>query len=237
MEMESLKILYDHYKESNSLRKQAEKDRNKFFVLLCVFEMLSFLVWVNPVKAMALMTLAIILGSGIDGKDTLDTISGWDAQFLFGNTVLQTFLWVLIVYATVRYVQATMYVERQYSYLDSLENAISQKTNGMIFSREGANYRGNNNYPMVLNFIDLYYKMFSPILFLAINTMRIRMEWTQQSTVTLSLICDSILYLAVLIVTWFYFFEIHSTITTWCKRHIPFLNRIATALRNLLKAV
>ena len=231
METEVLKILYDHYKESYGLSKQAQNRRNRSFVLLCVLEAISFLILINPIKALALLTVMIQVGL----LEWIEIADGWEAQFLFGNTVLQTLLWVLIVYVTVRYVQDVMYIERQYGYLDHLEKTIAAKTGGAVFNREGEHYL--SNYPMILNFIDLFYKMFSPILFLSINTVRIYSEWVSGKTHFLPLFCDISLYTASLIIIWFYFFEIHSKITVWCKKHLPFVNTIAVVLRKILKAV
>lgn len=72
--------------------------------------------------------------------------------FSLSNTIIQTLLWLLIVYVMIRYIQDMLYVERQYIYLDSLEKEISNLGSVNIFAREGANYQ--KDYPMVLNFID-----------------------------------------------------------------------------------
>ena len=50
--MEKLDLYYDHYKETYALSKQAQTRRNKLFVLLCVFEALSFLVLIKPNEAL-----------------------------------------------------------------------------------------------------------------------------------------------------------------------------------------
>ena len=102
-------------------------------------------------------------------------------------------------------------------------------------SREGDNY--TENCPMVTNFIDLFYKMFCPILFLVINSVHICKEWVQTPKVNFRLVCDTVLYVALFVILWFYFFEIHSKITNWCKMHIPGIKFIADKLRKLLKEV
>lgn len=90
------------------------------------------------------------------------------------NTIIQTLLWLLIAYVMIRYIQDVLYIERQYIYLDSLEKEISNLSSIDIFMREGTNYQ--KDYPMVLNFIDLFYKMLMPIFFVLINTVRIYKE-------------------------------------------------------------
>ena len=158
--MEKLDLYYDHYKETYALSKQAQTRRNKLFVLLCVFESLSFLVLIKPNEALEAFS------SGINVY--------FETYITFGNVVLQTFLWIIIAYTTVRYCQDTLYVERLYPYLDKLEKEISALSESKIFEREGSGYL--NNYPMVLNFVDLFYKVFCPILFVGINTVHILQE-------------------------------------------------------------
>ena len=151
------------------------------------------------------------------------------------NTIIQTLIWLLIVYVMIRYIQDMLYIERQYTYLNKLEKEISNLTISGIFSREGENYQ--RNYPMVLNFIDLFYKMLMPILFALINIVRIHEEWILSQESIIALVCDTILCAAIIVIDWFYFFEIHTKITGFCKRHLPFINSIANGLRKVLKEV
>ena len=58
-----------------------------------------------------------------------------------------------------------------------------------MFNREGEHYL--KDYPIVLNLIDLFYKMFCPILFAVVNIAHIVKEW-QNNTRTLPLIIDSL---------------------------------------------
>lgn len=220
--MESIEILYDHYKETYDLSKEAQARRNKNFVILCVLEALSFLILIKPEKAFE------IIANGINSE--------LDLTLSLGNSIIQTLIWILIAYVSIRYVQDMMYVERQYSYMDKLEKQISASIEyHNLFSREGDNYK--NSYPMVLNFIDLFYKMLMPILFVVINSVHIYKEYTFEKVMTWTLTCDTILYVAIFIIMWFYFFEIHSKITAFCKKHIPLINKISIILRKWLKEV
>ncbi len=219
--MNNLELLYDHYKESCTLSREAKKGRNKSFVLLCCLEAISFWILLRPEVAFSslLSGISAALGTVLD----------------LGNDTIQALVWVLLVYVLIRYCQDTLYIERQYKYLSKMEKAISEELNGSPFDREGDNYL--DNYPMVLNFIELFYKMFMPIIFFAINIVRIVKEWYSLDHVTLALICDTIMFSVACIIIWFYFFEIHSKITAWCKEKIPFINRIAITLRKILKEV
>ena len=217
--MEVLDLYYDHYKETYALSKQAQNRRNKLFVWLCMFEALSFLILIKPNEALE------VFSTGINVH--------FDTNIAFVNGVLQTLLWIIIAYTTVQYCQNTLYVERLYPYLDKLEKEISILSKSKVFEREGTGYL--NNYPMILNFVDLFYKMFCPILFIGINIVHIVQEWS--GGMSLALVCDTAIFASIFIITWFYFFEIHSKITAWCKKHIPFVNRMAIILRRVLKEV
>ena len=216
-----LEVLYDHYKESFQLSKDAKNRRNMHFVVICILEAVSFLLLIEPQKVFELLQTGL-------NSELETTIS-------IGNNIIQTLLWVLVVYVMVQYIQDVLYLERQYKYLDELEQKISAEIMDTLFDREGAGY--GENYPMVLNMIDIFYKMLSPVLFVVINTIHIQKEWASGFGITLALVCDTVLYVSVFIITWFYFFEIHVSLTKWCKKHIPFIDILAKVLRKILEAV
>ena len=219
--MDKLSLYYDHYKETCLLSKEAQLRRNRNYIVLCLLEALSFLFLIKP-------------------KSTLKVLSEvanvqFNTILILGNNVLQTLLWILITYVMIRYCQDTLYIERQYIYIDEIEKEISKLMEKSPYNREGDGYL--KDYPIVLNFIDLFYKMFSPILFLIINIIRIISEWKSIKVFTLTFICDMIIFISILIVIWFYFFEIHSKITKWCEHHIPFIDKISKWIRKILKEV
>ena len=220
--MEKDKILetyYDHYKETFTLSKEAQVRRNKSFAILCVLEALSFLM---------LRNLNLICGLLNDvAKKNLET------TIIVSNGILQTLIWILIAYVLIRYVQDVLYVERQYKYLDKLEIKITGLLGDDIFSREGNNYL--KDYPLVLNFVALFYNFFSPVLFTVINIAHIVVEWRTASS-KLGLACDTMICVAILMITWLYFFEVHTRIATWFKKFKP-IGLMAGKLRELLKLV
>ena len=220
--MEKDKILetyYDHYKETYTLNTEAQARRNKNFAILCVLEATLFLMSRNPDLICGLLNDAT--------KEKIET------TIQVSNGILQTLIWILIAYVLVRYVQDVLYVERQYKYLDKLEKKIAGLLEDDFFSREGDNYL--RDYPMVLNFVDLFYKLFSPVLFTVINIARIIGEWRTVGS-KLALVCDTTICVAILIITWFYFFEVHSRLATWFKKCWP-IGWMAEKLRDILKYV
>lgn len=218
-----LETYYDHYKETYSLSKEAQSRRNRNFVVLCLLEAISLMMVINPELICGLLNDAT--------KVKLET------TIQISNGIFQTLVWILIAYVLVRYVQDVLYIERQYGYLDTLEQKIGQlmeeKKENSIFTREGDHYL--TSYPIVLNLIDLFYKFFSPILFTVINIAHIVREW-QSGNMGGSLAVDTVICFVIVIITWFYFFEIHSKISEWFKRCRP-IGWMAKVIRKLLKEV
>ena len=217
--MESIEILYDHYKDTYALSKVAQERRNKSFVCLCILETVAYLWAVDPQKMIVALQSYEILSGFVN----------------LGHEIIQTFLWMMIVYILIRYVQDMIYVERQYGYLTKLEIKISSIVADEMFSRESSNYL--KEYPKILNLIDLFYKMVMPVLFLVINFVHIIMEWQYDQKNMLSVLCDSIIFTAIFIITWFYFFWIHSKITNYWIEKIPIIKRIDQWLSRELKKV
>lgn len=220
---EKLDTYYDHYKDTYELSKTAQSRRNRSFVFLCILEAISFMLIKNPDLISGLLNDV--------AREKLESV------IQFSNTVLQTLVWILIAYVLVRYVQDVLYVERQYGYLNTLEKKISrllgENEEQNIFSREGDHYL--DNYPIVLNFIDLFYKFFSPILFTVINIAHIVHEWNSWESCA-ALIADTAICVVIFIITWFYFFEIHSKIAGWFKKCPP-IGWMAKKFREWFKEV
>ena len=220
MSLNEVDLYYDHYKETCALSKQTQNRRNRFFCWLCILEAMSFLFLLKPDETTE------IFRTGIN--------TYFETNIALGNTVLQTFLWIIIAYVTVRYCQDSLYVRRLYPYIDRLEKEIKNVSKVAVFEREGEEYQ--KEYPIVLNLITLFYKMFCPIFFLGINIVHIIQEW-QRSTFTIALVCDTVIFGEIFLITWFYFFETHFRIANWCKSHIPLIGGIDKGLRKILRNV
>ena len=111
--------------------------------------------------------------------------------------------------------QHNTYIERQYAYIEELESSISKSLEGAKFDRESKNYL--NEYPIVLDVIDIFYKWFAPILFITINISRIVIEWKERG-ISLATICDSAICSLIIIVSLFYILAIHPKVYKATKR-------------------
>ena len=219
--MEKLDMLYDHYKETFKLNKEAQSRRNKNFIILSSLEAFLFFLLIRPEKAFELITSKI-------SKEL-------NMSLQLSNSIIQTLIWLLIVYIMIRYVQDMLYVERQYLYLNKLEKEISYLSSTDIFSREGENYQ--KDYPIVLNLIDLFYKILMPVFFMVINIIRIYKEWVISSQITMALICDTVLCIAIIVIDLFYFLEIHPMINGFILNHISILKKADGIIRKILKSI
>lgn len=111
--MDTLDVLYDHYKETFSLSKESQGRRNKSFVILCVLEAISFLLLIRPEMAFEL----ILKGINRDIETPLQ----------LSNTIIQTLIWLLIVYVMIRYIQDIYNIGKELLEMLSSENSIDVK--------------------------------------------------------------------------------------------------------------
>lgn len=219
----NLEIYYDHYRETNNLSKEAQSRRNKNYAMLCLLEAISFMMVRNPDLICGILNDAT--------KIKLET------TIQISNGIIQTLVWILIAYVLVRYIQDVLYIERQYEYLNALEQKIvellGEKETNSIFAREGDYYL--KSYPIILNLIDLFYKFFSPIFFTVINIVHIIREW-QTGTMGGSLVADTAICVVIVLITVFYFFAVHSKISERLEKCRP-IGWMTKLIRKLFKEV
>lgn len=214
-----LELCYDHYKDTNELNRAAQSRRNRDFMILCILEAISLLMVWNP------QFIAAVINDVVRSQI--------ENTMQIGSNVLQTLIWILIAYILVRYIQEVMYIERQYDYLNKLENRINDLLAEKDITREGDSYL--QNFPLVLNIIHLFYNLFCPIFFTFINIYHIILEW-KNVTGVLSIAADSIICFSIILITLFYYFEIHTRTRKFflkCK----LISWMDNTIRNWLKGV
>lgn len=194
--MNNLELLYDHYKDSYELSRESQIERNKLFIILTVIIALQFLFIVEP-------------------DSLLHTLSNWlNESFKISITVefniIQSVLWFILLYFTIRYYQVNTYIERQYRYLHKLEEAISCLT-GSEFNREGFNYL--EEYPRLLDFISIIYRVLYPLLYLIVLSVKIGFE-IYSYVLCPALILDISLALCCFILTFLYLLFLHKEYIT-----------------------
>lgn len=157
--MDKLELLYDHYKETYEILTHQIKQRDKMFVLSFIFSCVALLFAFDPAEYRNLLFGYIYDQFSID----------LSSQFF----VLQTFLWIVLLYVTLRYSQAFVNIERTYSYLDSLERKIHELSQAE-FDREGGHYARNFSLPS--KYANYVYKFIFPVISVMIAVVKIISE-------------------------------------------------------------
>lgn len=149
--MEHIDIFYDHYKDTVTLMKDAQRDRDRFFVVVCIL-------------------LSLLFVFNLDPQSTLSTFqqvakNQWGVVSIPETNILRTLLWGLLLYYTIRYIQRNIYSERLTSYIHKIEGHFQSNTE-LPICREGYDYL--SEYPKVLDLIYYFYTIIFPILYLCL---------------------------------------------------------------------
>lgn len=164
--MDNLEIAYDHYKETFTYVKEAEKDRNKIFIILTLLITALYLFAIKP------GSLYQIINDVIRGQ--------WQISVDVGLGTVQSLLWVILLFYSIRYFQINTYIERQYNYLNKLESNIANKVD-FIFEREGRGYL--DKYPLLLDVIYYIYTWAFPIIYIVVICYKIVLEWINRFSI------------------------------------------------------
>jgi hypothetical protein len=199
---EKFDFVYDNYKESFKLCKEAQNDRNKFFFYIVVLMTLLSLMTIYPTETISTFQSLIKNKINVDIK--------------FNFSAIQSIIWFLLLYYTMQYYQKNIYVERQYGYLSDIEEVLSAKIHGSL-NREGKNYL--QNYPLYSDFIDWTYKSGFHIISITLIVVKISNEWISQNH-NLGTIFDSIIAIFIIILTILYMLFLHQDIklSIWINR-------------------
>lgn len=189
--MDKVELLYDHYKETFSRIKESLNDRNHFFVMVFIMVAVQFLF------ATSSDTISSVIIAFIKEKYKIDI----SAQM----SIIQSLLWLILLYLTMRYYQINVYVERQYNYIHSLEKDITKEAD-IEFDRESGDYL--SNYPKMNSFMDILYKWIFPIIYCLIICYKIIVEYIV-SKFSLLLILNTILFVSCLTLTILYLMFLH----------------------------
>lgn len=207
--MNELQILYDHYKDTYNLSKNMQDKRNKNFVILCVLEMIAFITFINSEYAYKI--LLDLINNNLENPINLS------------KSLIQTFLWIMILYFSVKYCQSNIYIERQYKYIERLEKTITNNIKDYTFNRESENYL--EEYPFVLNFIDVFYTWIVPLLFIIVNTIRMFIE-IKSTNFNLLVFIDIIIYILILILSVSYMIFLKSYLLKRIIRKLKKINDV-----------
>jgi hypothetical protein len=173
-----------------------KKKRDTFFVMLCIGITLLFCFLLSPSEVF---------------NSIYKMVEGYfSLELPFQITILQSFVWVIILYFFIRYIQTNIYIERQYKYIEQLENKIAEQTE-IEFNRESKNYE--NEYPLVLNMIHIIYTWVFPVMSILIIALKIYFEKIQRINIV-PLAFDTIIALIIILLNIFYLTFLHKKKST-----------------------
>lgn len=179
-----IEVLYDHYKDTCEIQRANLKVRNTAFVVVIVFLGIQLLLSYAP-DTMGAAVLSF-----------LNHEYGVDAEIQFG--LIQSLIWVILLYSSMRYYQSTINIEKIYNYIHKTEERLNQAINcrddsneAMItIDREGKSYL--SYYPICSDTMDIMYKWIFPVLYVVALSVKIVAE--RRCTIAFAL--DIVIYIA-----------------------------------------
>jgi hypothetical protein len=159
---EKLAVLHDHYKETFQLIREREKQRDQLFFYIISLVGALFLSTQYP----SFIPTIVELSQG-DAKLNLAAIP---------VAVISSVFWMILFAVSLRYCSYTVLIDRQYSYLHTLEDKISPLLGDTdIYRREGKVY--NDNYPAVSWWVWFVYTLVFPTLLVVSVIALLPVEW------------------------------------------------------------
>ena len=153
-----LQILSEHYTHTFDFLQSHLKKRDRLFMgVLLVLIVMLFQIY-TPNEASGLITQLI------SNKLELKT----PINFLY----VQSIIWFVLLAIVIKYFQSVVLIERQYSYIHSLENILSKQYGDGAFTREGDSYL--NDYPVFLNWASILYTILFPALLVVVILSKIQ---------------------------------------------------------------
>lgn len=189
--MDKTELLYDHYKETYMIIKENIRDRNKFFLLFFIIMSIQFLFAVTPDSISSIIVSIIHKTYEIDISNQI--------------VIIQSLLWLILLYFTMRYYQCSVYIERQYKYIHSLESNISVLIDNK-FDRESTDYL--LFYPKMNNMVDAMYKWVFPIIYCVVITIKIVGEF-ENEFYCFTTVFDGVIFVSCFVLTILYLLFLH----------------------------
>lgn len=183
-------VLHDHFKETFGRQREVERSRDRHFL------------WV--IVLFAVLSVAIAYPAQFTGSMQTVSLLGVDISLVqLPLAALVNALWVLTFAVTLRYCQVSIFIDRQYAYIHSLEEEISPLVGGGdLYRREGDVYlRG---YPLLFNAAFYAYTVIFPIVLIASATSLWLWECNQLSTHWLHKSLDLLLSVSIIAVLFLY---------------------------------
>ena len=188
-----LNVLSEHYKHTFDFLQTHLKRRDRLFVCgLLVLIVMLFQIY-TPNETSGLITQLI------SNKLELKT----PINFLY----VQSILWFVLLAIIIKYFQSVIFIERQYSYIHSLENILSKQYKEKAFTREGDSYL--KNYPVFLTWASFLYTILFPVLVVVVILTKIISEYKQYGCSEVLVWFNGLFFMFIAISIVLYLYVIH----------------------------
>lgn len=179
-----LDLLAAHYRDSCEALQAHRSQRDRLFVYVLLLLVGVLLDTLSP--ALFRSQLSSALSKRLELSPPLDL------------TAVSVLLWFALLAFVVRYCQATIHLERQYSYVHRLEEELQKYVPGVAFTREGKGYYAH--YPLFSTWAHGIYTWLFPGLLVLLSVARMVRAFLDARAIT-ALLCIDILIGVVLLVT------------------------------------
>jgi len=153
-----LETVHDHHKDTFSWVFKREQQRNRLFLAVVGLLGLLFLHRGYPAGIAAVLNALAKLDNG--------------SKPAFPDEIVGTVLWIILFTMTLRYLQLSVIIERQYSYLHKIEAKLAEISgHDDLFRREGKAY--GKNYPVFSWWAFVVYSWIFPALLFTLTTVLI----------------------------------------------------------------
>lgn len=193
MDTTKLQILSEHYTHTFDFLQSYLKNRDRLFLgVLSILIVMLFQIY-TPNEASGFITQLI------SGKLALKA----PINFLY----IQSVIWFILLAIVIKYFQSVVFIERQYSYIHSLENILSSQYGDGAFTREGDSYL--NDYPVFLNWASFLYTILFPAILVAVVISKLISEYKQYGCSEVLIWFNFLIFLFIIISVALYLYVIH----------------------------
>lgn len=188
-----LQTLYDYYKETVNFIKESNKNRDQLIVICLVLIAALFFQIVAPENSVETITSILSQKIGVSVVANASLISG--------------IVWFALLIVAVRYFQTVIFAERQYDYVQQLEENLNSLYKGNFFTREGKSYL--NKFPLFSDWVHTIYTIIFPTILIFLVIGKIIGEWHCIKGISAGLVFNTAISVLILITTCLCLLYIH----------------------------
>jgi hypothetical protein len=163
-----LTLLHEHYNQTFSLIREREKQRDNLFLVMVALFGVLFLAVQYPANFQALFSEVSTPGAKLDLR-------------AIPFAAIMSVTWTIALLFSIRYCQVSIHIERQYRYLYTIEEKLSECFGGTeLFQREGRAYK--QDYLLFSKWVRFFYISLLPLIVIVAICALLFVEWSVSAT-------------------------------------------------------